>query len=317
MNIKNRIITFFKSKKINLFLLFLVIAILYSLLTKLSSDYTKVITVNLELENLPQEKVVINDSINTLEVTIETFGFRFLSYYFNQPKIIVDVNQLDERPDNYLWTESNHLYLVTNQLGNKVQVKSIQPDSLVFNVDNNYVKKVPVELYDDVMFSEGFDITESFLIEPDSVKLFGPKSKLDTINYVVTKPLVLENVQKSFKKKIEIEVPSSFSDIKISSNNVVVIANVEKFTEGSLDIPIEVINVPNEIGIKCYPKTVKVVFFSSLSDYNSIEPKDFRIVCDYNSSNQSKYLIPKLVIQPKRAKNIRLQTKKIDYIITR
>lgn len=317
MNYKNSFIAFYKSKKINLFLLFLVIAILYSLLTKLSGNYTKTITLKVELENLPEEQVVINDSLNNLEVTIETFGFKFITYYLNKPTITLDVTQLDTKNGNYLWTESNHLSPIINEFGNKVKIKSIKPDSLIFKIDKNFVKKVPVELYDDILFSEGFDITETYKLEPDSIRLIGPKSKLDTIHFVTTKPLVLKDVQKSFRKKIEIEAPSTSLEIKLSSNEVYVSANVEKFTEGSLDIPVEIINVPNEIGIKYYPKTVKVVFFSSLTDYNTIKPKDFRIVCDYNISSQSTYLIPKLVKQPKASKNIRLQTKKIDYIITR
>jgi hypothetical protein len=56
----------------------------------------------------------------------------------------------------------------------------------------------------------------------------------------------------------------------------------------------------------------------SLSDFNSISAKNFKVVCDFAKTNQGQsFLTPELVEQPESVKNTRLGLQRIEFIITK
>ena len=99
-------------------------------------------------------------------------------------------------------------------------------------------------------------------------------------------------------------------------NYVLLKAKVEKFTEGTLKIPVAIINVPDKMKLKFFPKEVNVSYYVSLSDFNSITKKDFEVVCDYDKISKNQYLmIPELVKSPEHVKNVKINQQRIEFII--
>lgn len=313
---KSNLISFFKSKRVNVFLLFFSLALLFSVLTKLSSDYTRTLTYKLKPINVPEDKVIIADSLHKLNITVETYGFKYISYYFSDAELEVDFNNLDKDKSAYVWIERSQLSSIVDQIDSKIKIKAINPDTLYFKYDTNFTKKVPVVLVEDLKFLSGFDITHKFNISPDSVKIIGPKLVLDTINSIQTKPLILENVNKSISQVVDFDLPDSYSGLKLSTEVANVTAEVEKFTEGSIDVPIKIINIPEGVSVNHYPKAISVLFYTSLSNYKTISESDFIIQCDFNEVNESNsFLTPRIVNQPELIKNVRLRTNKVEFIL--
>src|SRR5210317_1294636 len=141
---KKIFITFFKSKRVNIFLLFVALALLFSLLTKLSSDYTKTVKFNIKPINVPEDKIIIADTLHQLNLTLETYGFKYISLYFNNPELEIDFSKLDKTGKGFLWLERKHLSQVVSQLDSKIKIKAISPDTLYFEYDINFVKYIPV-----------------------------------------------------------------------------------------------------------------------------------------------------------------------------
>ena len=104
--------------------------------------------------------------------------------------------------------------------------------------------------------------------------------------------------------------------ISYSDQAVQVKASVTKFTEGEVEVPIEVLNVPDGITLSYYPKSVKVYFYTSLQTYSKIKANDFKVECDYKSiSDVRNFLEPNIVVKPKLVKSVKLNTNKIEFII--
>ena len=153
--IKADIIASFKNKRINVFILFLLSAFVILIFTKLSKQYTKTIPFEIEKLNVPQENVILNDSI-TLNITIKTHGFKWLKYYFSKPKIKIDFNNdVNKKEDVFVWNKSKS-FLNNTQFDKQVEILSITPDPIAFRYGINMVKKVPVILNADISFSPGF-----------------------------------------------------------------------------------------------------------------------------------------------------------------
>lgn len=314
---KNLIASFFKSKRVNVFILFFSLALLFSILSKLSSDYTKTLTFKIKPINVPEEEVIISDTLHKLDITLESYGFKFITYFFKAPEIKVDFSDLEKDKGSYLWIERKQLSSIVEQFDSKIKIKAINPDTIFFKYDTNYIKKVPVFLNETIDFAPGFDVTDEFKIKPDSVKLIGAKTILDTINEVITEPFTLNEVNTSIQQRVALNIPESFDNLKLSDTEVIVSAQVEKFTEGSLDVPVRIINVPEGTRINHYPKTVTIFFYTSLSNYRTINESQFIVECNYLDINDnSSFLTPKIVKQPKHIKNVRLETKKIEFILS-
>jgi hypothetical protein len=316
MTFRKKIASFFGSKKVNVFVLFLVLALLFSVLTKLSKDYTQTIAFSIEAINVPENQILVKDSTHIIHITLTTYGFGLMKYYFSKPSIEVDFENLDKNSTHYFWSEKRELPNVIAQFDPNIKIKSINPDTIVFRYDVSNIKKVPVVLDSEIIFSSGFDLLGDYKLEPDSIRVIGPKVLTDSINKIVTKHLKLDDINSNILASVQLKFPEDIQEIKFSHDQVIVSAEVEKFTEGSIDVPVNIINIPDDIKIKFYPKTVSVLYYTSLSNFKTISSSSFIIECDYNALNDlDTHLIPEIVQQPERVKNVRLNEKRIEFIL--
>jgi len=316
MAFKRKIILFFSSKKVNVFALFLILALLFSVLTKLSKDYTQTVVFNIQGVNIPEDKIILSDSTHKLNITLTTYGFKLVKYYFSKPVITVDFQSLEKNNTHYFWIEKREFQNVVSQFDPNVKIESINPDTIAFRYDVNNIKKIPVILDSEINFSSGFDLIGDYKLIPDSIKVIGPKILTDSITEIVTKQLKMDNINSDVSANVQLKLPINNTELQFSESSIVVSAVVERFTEGSINVPVNIINVPENIKLKYYPKEVSVLYFTSLSNFKSISLSSFIVECDYNAlQSGDTYLIPKIVQQPERVKHVRLNEKKIEFIL--
>jgi hypothetical protein len=315
--LKADIIASFKNKKINVFVLFLLSAFVILIFTKLSKEYTKTIPFEIAKINVPQENVILNDT-TSLNITLKTYGFKWLKYYFSKPKITIDFSKdVINKEGEFVWNKSKS-YLNNTQFSKEVEILNITPDPLIFKYGNNKVKKVPVVLNGNVTFYPGFDMSDKLVSEPDSIVVVGPDELVSKITYLETEAFTLNEVRSDIQSTVKLKLPDKTPDLKFSTDYVTVKGKVEKFTEGTLTIPVHVINSPDNVKIKYFPKVINVSYYVSLSNFNAISAKDFKVVCDFSKINEGQsFLIPELVKQPETVKNTRLGLQRIEFIITK
>jgi len=314
--IKSDILASVKNKRINVFILFLLSAFVILIFTKLSKDYTNDIVFKIDKVNVPKENVILNDSNNVLVITLKTHGFKWLDFYLSRPKVKVDFSKDVYKKDSvFIWSKSK-AFLNNTQFDKNVELLNISPDTLMFRYDVNLVKKVPVRLNANIKFAPGYDVSEPYALEPDSIQIIGPKVLVNEINMIETDSMYLSDIRTDLLETIQLKLPENNKELIFSNTNIVLKAPVEKFTEGTLKISVNVINVPANMNLNFFPKTVNVSYSVSLSNFNSIKNKDFKVVCDYSKivANQS-ILIPELVKTPKLIKNAKINQKHIEFII--
>lgn len=315
--IKSEISKSIKNKRINVFLLFLLFSFIILIFSKLSKNYTNTISFRIDKVNVPQEQVILNDSA-TLDITLKTHGFKWLNYYFKKPKVTIDFSKdVTKKDSKYIYNKSK-AYLNNTQFDKQVEILSISPDTLIFRYDVNMEKKVPVKLKGNIKFSAGYSTNNPILLEPDSITVIGPHVLVSKIEYLETKEIVLNDIRTNLNEKAPIQLPDNSSDLKFSNTSVNLKATVEKFTEGTLKIPVKVINIPEGVNLKYFPKEVNVSYYVSLNNFNTVKINDFNVVCDYAkiTSNQS-VLVPELVSYPSIVKNAKINQHQIEFIITK
>lgn len=307
-----------KSKKLNVFGLFFLLAFLILVITKLSDTYVETIAFNVQYKNLPDKNIITLDSIPKINVTVSTHGFKLLSYYFHDKNYQLDFEKSTFVNDNnYVWLADKGIYDLKQLLGNNVDVISIKPDTLLLPFGTLSVKKVPVILKSKINYASGYDTLNGLKILPDSVNIIGTQKDIDTINYVETKPFNLENIKVNINSNLDLEFANSSDRLKLSESTIHVTAQVEKFTEGTFEVPITILNLPDNVEINYFPKHIKVSYYLSLNDYKGVKLSDFIIECNYSDVLKSgkSFFKPKLIVNSAKVKSARMKQNKVEYII--
>ena len=317
-NLKSKLLKSIKSKKLNVFGFFLLLSFLFLVIAKLSKTYTETIPFHVKYTNVPEQHSITSDYDSIIEVKVRSYGFNLIAHNFFKHSITIDFDkEVRKSGQKYIWETKNGISKIDKQISSKIDILSIQPDSLRFPFDLMSVKMVPIRLDSEINYAPGYDILDSLVIKPDTVKVIGPKNTVDKISRIRTEKLTLKDVNSSIDQEVNLKLNEAWENIRLSKSKVTVRGVVEKFTEGTFEVPVDIVNLPANIKINYFPKTVLVSYYVSLGNYKKIKALDFKIVCDYAEvKNQERtFFIPHFETKPKLVKSAKIKQNKIEFII--
>lgn len=302
------------------FILFFLLSVVFWFMTKLSKEYEGTIKFPVIYNNLPDNKLLQENPLDFIDIHVRASGFKLISSKISPKKLEIDASNLYSKSltDYYLLISQQKLG-IQKQMITGIEIDHFIKDSIAFNLGVLKVKKIPVKLVSDLTFANGYELNEAIHIEPDSIEIKGPESILDTISFVSTTLFQKKQLNSSIKEVISIEKFSRESNIRTVQQKVEISASVEEFTEGEVEVPVNLLNSPNNTSISTFPKLVKITYKVALSNFNKVSSSAFLIECDYNMSkvNNLPYLIPKLVENSSLVRNVRISPMKIDFIINK
>ena len=286
----------------------------------LSKNYAAHVHFHLTYENIPNGKVITNQLPKRIEFLINASGFDLLTFRLkstNNP-ISIDVNDnMDERnrmaKNIYRVSTRSLLSEFTEQLKRDVNIQSIVPDSIEFNFSTLLSRKVPVKSNVKVNFEKQFDATGNFSLMPDSIVVSGPLSYLETLHEVETADTTFDNVKNNLNQIVRLKSNNSLSS---ETRSVRFIVPVEKYTEGSMEIPLQVINAKSNQRLKIFPDKVTVSYLVALSNYEKVTTHQFNAIVDAGQiGHGSTKLDVQLKKNPDFVKNAIIKPGKVEYLI--
>ena len=306
-----------------IFFFFLLLSILFWFLTVMNKEYETSISYPVHYIRFPEKKVLVNDIPDRLELTVNAGGYTLLRYQLQSriAPIIFDVNSFSL---NTVLGDPSTLYILTSyakdriakQLSPEMEILNISPDSLFFQFADKVSKKVPVEPAITISFEKQYMQVGPYLVEPDSVTISGPKMIIDTIKAVDTEPIIMSDVNRSFEMELEMQ---PLHKVEYDPLEVWIQVPVEKFTEASVKVQIEVINMPDSLILRAFPPTVTISCQIGLSAYETLNEHLFRAVIDY--ADVGKMLGNKLQVQiikmPVYIQSVNFTPKSVEYIVER
>ena len=310
-----KIRSIYKTRKFNVFLFFLLLALIYSMLSKLTSNYTKTIVFAVKAVDVPSDQVVLDQSIDSIRLELKGYGYNLAKYYIDQPIIEISVNNLNKVKSNYQWTKQRNFSDLQSKFNKSVSLLSSSVDQIDFIIEQYESKKVPIELEFEIGYKSGFDSFQEYKLSKDSITVTGPNSLIDTINVIQTHKLVLNQIDSEINTKIRVKSPKN-NNITHSDTEIDFQLKVEKFTEESIKVPITIVNISDNMKINYYPKVVSVLYRVSIKDYKAVNPMDFRVECDLNMINKdNSVLISSITKKPSNVKKCRIENNQIQYVI--
>lgn len=309
-----KISEYLKRRNVKRFSLFVVIAFVFLIFSKLSNDYIQTINLKVNLTNIDDEIILNNDSLNTLEALIEAKGFALIPFVFkNSEEVFLDAKtDIVTMPEHYIFDVQKHRFLIEGQIGSAYKILSIKPDTLLLSYSKRESKYVPVVLKTNVDFAAGYDIIGDYILNIDSVKVVGSSEKVKETQSISTEELMLKEVNSNINRNLNFE---KLQGIEVFPKNISVKAEVKRFTEGTIECPVKIINKPDDFEINYFPKTVTITYYVDLDNYNAIGVSDFRVECDYEAlEDDQSFLVPKIVKKPEFVKRTAMKQKRIDFI---
>lgn len=286
----------------------------------LSKEYAITLNFPVSYINLPLDKVIANNLPETIQIQVKSSGFNLLVYKLRHKN---DTIQLDIK-DSKALPVKNHFYLppnsqadkITAQFSNDIKVVRIVPDTIFLNFNKKVTKKVPVKVNLTIEFDKYYQQTDSTKVIPEFIRISGAAEVIEKIKYVETEPATIKNVNDSLLLKQNILRTADLKLVDLSQSEVQVKVNVTKYTEGSLELPIEIENLPPGYGLKIFPDKVSIKYNVAFQNYEKITVLQFRAIVDYSKIEPgSNKLKVQLVKTPLEVRSVKINPEKVEYII--
>ena len=301
------------SKNYKVFLLFLILTFILWFAIQLTKNYNYTNHMLVKIVDIPKH-IVIDSANQPIAVNVKANGLKLLGYNLSDKVLKITFQEFEQ--------DSLQLKMTADQLKNKItkdfkiQAENISINQvlLTFQYRRKQTKLVPVKPDIDISFSPGYNTLQTLKLKPDSVVISGSKPYLEKISHVKTKKLKLKSASDTLRGNIKIQQP--LKDVDISEKEVEYYLPVQKFSENTFMVNVQIINVPDSLDVSIFPNQAKVSFLISLKSFDKVSDEDFKVICDYSKRYQEDaIMIPELVKYPDNILNTKLHVKKVDYLI--
>lgn len=296
------------------FLLFLGITFFFWWSQSMSQDYQTVMKIPVQVTSVPEGIRMTVPPVGQISVSLSGNGTALRKSGRRGERNVLSVN-------NDLFTMRQNRASLSTQwlrdslmafLPSSVTVKSIEPDSLVYQYVRQRSVNLPVE-FGGVIESQDQFFLERVEFSPDSVVvsvLLSDTAVHSVIADAGTVVLMSDTIVKTVGLK-------PVADVLFNVDNVQMTVISQQYTEKSLEVPVTGVHFPEDLTLKSFPSKVVVTAWVKISEYEKINASDFQIVVDYNDivgRNDSKAGL-RIFSQPANVRNVRLQTRTVDYLL--
>ncbi len=302
-----------------IFFLCVVIASLFWLLIKLSDVYRVTYVFKIAYNHVPLEKKLTSLVDSTLTVDVTARGYALLDMGFSREDVPLVI---DLRNYQLISDKGNEYYIFTQELRNRLAEKLnvdesniiLSENRLSFILETLSSKKVPVVARYDFKFKDQFGAYLESRITPQTVTVFGPASALDTLKNIFTNKLVLNDIDRDIKVELGLQNPAP-KLLSFSVDKVVLEEDVERFTESSVTVPVNV--GVRSFTIKTFPSNVKIIYKVAQKDFNLIQPAQFDVTIDTKGVDLKSAKKLHLVLDraPVNVSNVRLVPADVEFLI--
>lgn len=307
-------------RKVSVFGICLMLASLFWVLLAFNDHYSTKIRASISYINMPENRMLIEKLPQSAEMFVNGSGYDLIAYVIrpNSANIVIDgrfvgVNSSSKTGQAFVTTGSSIDFF--NREHTDVKALNIYPDTIFFSFFERGFKKVPVHLNHYLTFDRQFSLSDSIILNPDSILISGPFATLDSIKRIETEPLILNGLNKSGNYSVKIKKSSKL--ITYVPMEVGAHLDIEKFTEASLDVPIFIEHLLSRDCLDIFPKIAKVTYLVSLHNFNKVKPNQFRVSADAFDIRNTKHDNLRLYIKqiPSNVQRVRIEPETVDYII--
>lgn len=302
------------------YLVCVVIASILWLLNALNQeDYAAELTYPVKYVNFPEGKYPLTKLPSQIQLEVKAKGFSLLGYKIKTSFLPITLNvstystHLKQKGDvfEYVLNTNDIKDKISSQLSPDMKLLNVYPDEIVFKFATARHKKVAIRPSLDYTLKRQYILNRMTTV-PDSIWISGPAPVIDTLQYVSTQTLHLENINKNMSRKVDLaKVPGC----TFKEESVDLLIEVEQFTEAKKTIKITTLHAPDSMNIRLFPPNVNISYEIGLSKYDKVSDNDFIFSVDYPQNANQNFLAVKVQKSPAFIKNLSYSPQKVEYIL--
>jgi YbbR domain-containing protein len=305
-------------RKINIFLIFLLCSFLAWLVSRLSETYVDRTTFDLEYINVPDSLLLADNSLKNVDVRLRASGFQFLGFNYNSKKVEVDLSNMANNQSKYYVTQLDFRKQIESQLSGSITLLEVDRDTLFLDFYKVELKKVPISPNISLNPAQNYLVDGKLKLEPSLISISGPKKELDLVNSVSTSEVELNEITEDFSIVVDLVLPEELKNLVLSEKNVKISGNVFRFSEKLIEIPVEVINLPEGTQIKTFPNTIAVLCKARIDRLKDISPVEFKVVANFQDQRgENQNLQVSLIEKPNDVYSVQLMRNEVEFILKR
>ena len=304
-----------KSREFLIFLFFMFVSFSFWLLQVLNDDYETEYTVSLRMKDVPDNVVLTSELPSKMKITLKDRGTVLVNYSLGQGlmPLTLDFAEYSDKGNQVRIPSMTLAKKISAQLSQSTKLVAIKPDTLEFIYTKGAAKTVPVKICGTITPERQYYVSDT-IFSPDSVRVYAPKSILDTITAAYTKTIDFEEVSDTVRKRVSF---ASVKGARFIPDYSDLTLKVDVYAEKTVDVPVVGVNFPHDKVLRTFPSKAKVTFQIGLSRFMEVGADDFQVVVDYDDLQNEGGDKCKLQLKeiPKGVNHVRVNPNEMDYII--
>ena len=306
--------------RLSIFLVSLLVASAVWLLNTLNKTYVESVEIGLKYVNLPEHFAFYPVPPSRLKLEISSDGFNLFQLIRQSQN---DTLEIDLQSMEFTTSGSRSrgviptdvlLSSVRNKFGSGVMISHLGMDSIPINLEIGKTVEVRVQPDFEISLENGFTLNGPVQCRAITIKVSGPQSLVDTLTSIPAEPIIAHNLKETLNREVRLLVDKRV--FQLSQETVNVIAEVERLTEGEIEVPIQVLGLPDNRTVRLIPEVIRVKYFVGLSNFERIQPQLFGAVVQYSDVMQkpSKLQIT-LETVPTFVQVVQFYPERVDYLV--
>ena len=210
---------------------------------------------------------------------------------------VIDLTSETENviPSYVLDPKINLVYKGPDENKDLYYIESIKPAKIRIIIDKKTYKNIPVKPVIKGKPASGY-VLSKITVEPPIIVVNGPSSSIDKLNSLMTKPISIDNINKSFSKNIEIQ--SIGPDVALETSKVKVNIGINtapvKRTFKNIKVK-KIVLQPAETFYMLDPSEISVMLEGRDQIINTTTPKDITAYVDLSGATPGYDLLVKVI----------------------
>lgn len=268
-------------------------SVLIWLLSNLSKQTADIVSVPVMVEsNIPGHALSASDQVE-ISAAVRTTGYKLISLHSRRRivRLVVDQQFLASVGGDYYELNAADMFRYTMDLfGSGVEVQSFVTTGVTLRFPGENFKKVAVRPVSTISFNPQYMAIGDMRVSPDSVLVYGEPSRLEGVDYVLTKVISHSGVKRSISGVVKLDAPAGTrAEVAEAAYSM----DVTRFVEVRSNAVVTVRNLPSGRDLAVFPSEIEVVakYAFPLADKTTALPEFYVDYAEFARSSSGKCLI--------------------------
>ena len=302
-----------------LFLVCLFFSILFWVITEFNRTGIHRLSIPVKFTNIPSDKSLLGELPKNIELEVKGSGIRLflLSLKKFREPFIINLGGLKKVRENAYLIGAGNLSDLSGGFFQEVEIIKLSPDLVFFTNGKVYSKKIVVKPNVTIESELNNGLSVISKCSPGVITLSGDSNVIKIIDTIFTEKIVIDQLGNNLSQKAGLVFPDGIGENIFSSHNSVQLEIlVEKLTESSFEVPVNVVNLPSGMKIRLFPERVKVTCQVGIKQFDKIDQSYFQAFVDFNEYKPGKnYLRIKMNKQQQGVLKLNIFPEKTEFLI--